>query len=316
MKFSYEVEAEHQAQADGHIRIAGEIIVDLQHEQHRTEPASQHSHLGEVAVHILHQQRTGNICHRNLLEQTDAKPGNAMADVVGIGGAVTDLPGHIGIADDGTGYQLEVHGHIHDKPQEGRLGLDIAAIDIHDIGDHLEGVEADADGQRELRDRQGKRQNRIDILDEEAAVLEDSKQRKADGHSENQCGLSPAGSGEPFHQQTAEPHHESRSEQQQNPDRLTPGIEQERHRHQYKIPYRIAAGGIVEDQVDRQEYIEEKQIGKYHIRNAPLTDLCRKSHGLSRGKYRFYFITNPREIKAFFPQLQRKIPFYRSLLLQ
>lgn len=130
------------------------------------------------------------------------------------------------------------------------------------------------------------------------------------------AGLSPAGSGEPFHQQTAEPHHESRSEQQQNPDRFTPGIEQERHRHQYKIPYRIAAGGIVEDQVDRQEYIEEKQIGKYHIRNAPLTDLCRKSHGLSRGKYRFYFITNPREIKAFCPQLQRKIPFYHSLLLQ
>ena len=148
------MEAKHQPQTDRHIRITRKIVVDLQHKQYCAKPAAQHSHLGEVPVHILNQKRSSDIGNCHFFEKAYAEPGDSVADVVDIGCTVIDLPSHIRVADDRACHQLEVHGYIHHKAEEGRLRLDLTPMDIHNVRNHLKGVEADANRQRELRNRQ------------------------------------------------------------------------------------------------------------------------------------------------------------------
>ena len=242
-----EMEAEHPPETDGHIGITGKVIVDLQRIEHRPEPGAKHSNLGQVTVHIRGQQRTGHIGHRDLFEQTDAESGNTPADVAGTSGSMVDLIGHIGITHDRPRHQLEIHRHIHNKAQKAFLSLDLSAVDIHHIGDGLESVEADTDGKCETRLRQRQAKDGIEILHQKTAVLEDAQQREIDGHRRDQRRLAAPGPGIALHQQPADIHQRSGKEEQQHPHRLPPGIEQEGHRHQYKVAKSIVPGEIVED---------------------------------------------------------------------
>ena len=55
--------------------------------------------------------------------------------------------GHIRVLNDGPGDKLGKAGDIQQGQKGAFLGLGLVAIHIHRIGEHLKGVEGNADGQ-------------------------------------------------------------------------------------------------------------------------------------------------------------------------
>ena len=62
-------------------------------------------------------------------------------------GAVLQLAGYIGVADDGPGDELGKHGHIRAEVHQRALGQSVAPVNVDGVAEDLEGVKADADGQ-------------------------------------------------------------------------------------------------------------------------------------------------------------------------
>src|SRR5699024_9130729 len=113
---------------------------------------------------------------------------------------------------------------VEQDVQTARLRLGIAAVDVHDVGEQLEGVKGDAYGQSYVRDE-------LRHLPEDGAdeprILEKADERDVYG----------AGDGDPelpaplrvrlFYPQRAEPGAEGHEHEQQDVFRLAPGIENE-----------------------------------------------------------------------------------------
>ena len=105
-------------------------------------------------------------------------------------------------AHDRAGHQVrKERDEEHDVDQRPRT-VEIAAVDVDDVGDGLEGVERDADRQHDLEQRQlaadlQPRQQRVQLLGEPAVVLEEAEQREVDGKAE--------GESRPFHEPAAPP---------------------------------------------------------------------------------------------------------------
>lgn len=97
------MEAAHQAHADGHIRIGGEVQIDLQHIGQAAQPNAQ----GWDARHGV--RRCGKQCVGNagaavgqdgFLRQTDGKPGDAPVDLAALDLPVQDIVVDVLVADD------------------------------------------------------------------------------------------------------------------------------------------------------------------------------------------------------------------------
>ncbi len=66
------------------------------------------------------------------------------------------------------------------------LGCHLAAVDIHHIGEQLEGIEGDADGQGDVGNRLCDAENRINRGNGKAGVLEKEQNGKAERHGSDQ----------------------------------------------------------------------------------------------------------------------------------
>ena len=102
----------------------------------------------------------------------------------GIAGEL-ELGEELARADDRAGDQVGEEAEV-DRGVDQRGGLGIAALDVDDVGDRLEGEEADPDRQRDRQQRQrhpeGDRVEHVaDVGDEEAVVLEDPQREQVEG---------------------------------------------------------------------------------------------------------------------------------------
>ena len=86
----------------------------------------------------------------------------------------------IAVADDGSGNQLGEQGDVQQEFEIGPLDAHLLPVDIHHIAHGLEGVEADADGQGNLRHRQRKAGDLIEGGDEESGVFEHAQGQQID----------------------------------------------------------------------------------------------------------------------------------------
>jgi hypothetical protein len=71
------------------------------------------------------------------------------------------------------------------------LRRNIAAPDVDRIGKRLKGIEGDADGQRDLRDGDGRAENRVQVLHEKARVFEYRQTAEIQYQRKNQKNLFP-----------------------------------------------------------------------------------------------------------------------------
>ena len=106
-----EVEAEHLAKADGHVGVAGEIVVDLQGVAQGAQPGEGGGQAVPLAKGPVghHRQLVGE---EHLLAQTHDKPAAPGGEVRPGLFAVVDLLGHRLILDDGAGDELGEEGDV------------------------------------------------------------------------------------------------------------------------------------------------------------------------------------------------------------
>ena len=154
-----EVEAEHLAQADGHVGVAGEVIVDLEGVADGAQPGKGG---GEVPRPLQQEGPVGHqgqlVGDEHLLPQSGDEPGAAGGEVVPGLLPVVDLVGHRLILDDGAGDELGEEGDVQPHLQGGALHMAPAPLHVQHVAQGLEGEEGDTDGQLNARDHKGSTQ--------------------------------------------------------------------------------------------------------------------------------------------------------------
>ena len=180
-------EAEHVAQTDGHIRVGGEVKVDL-------EGVGQGAHPGQAGVQVgrrLIEDPVGNLPHgvsqHHLFGQTEAEAGDAGGKLRKVLLPVGDLRHDGGVPDDGAGHQLGEQGHIQGHVQGVLLNGGVSPVHVDDVAEPLKGEERDADGQSHLGDGDSKAQA-VNGLSQKSGVLEPPQQpqphRRGEDHPE------------------------------------------------------------------------------------------------------------------------------------
>ncbi len=98
----------------------------------------------------------------------------------------------ISIADDGTCNELREQCDIRAEVDKALLRRDAAAVDVNGVAQALEGVKADADGLRQMKQGNFQAGDGVQTADEEVRVLENPQQSHADNDGHQQPELFPA----------------------------------------------------------------------------------------------------------------------------
>lgn len=185
------MKAAHQTHADGHVGIGRKIEVDLKHIGKTAQPHTGSGHGGERGL-VRQQELVGNggaaVGQNGLLREADGKARDAGAQVGVADAAVQNVLVDVLIAHDRPSDALVEQAGIEQQQPVFFLRLDLAAVNVDHIRQQLEGIERDADRQRDGRDDLRPAGQRLEVAEQEAGVFEDTEddqhQRNADDHPE------------------------------------------------------------------------------------------------------------------------------------
>ena len=165
-----------------------------------------------------------------------------------------DLGGDVGAADDGTRDELGKEGDIEQDGEEIPLDPARIPVDIDHIAEALEGEEGDADGQADLRHRQGQAQGVVEDLGEEGRVFVEDQQADVQQHRQQHRGLPSPPAGGAQAEEVVQP-----DGQQHNQHRhgLPEGVEHQARRSQQEV-----SGAVIPDQGVEQEHRGEEDEQK------------------------------------------------------
>lgn len=252
-----EADAEHPRQADRHVRIAGEVEIDLQGIGDGADP-------GAEEVLFARGQTEHRIGDRRDIVGDDDLLGEAVGEARHAGGEVLDrdarlnhVPDHIAEADDRPGDQVREEALVGGIAGEAPVGFDLAAPHVHQIGDRLEHEERDAGGQSDLLGdpTETGAKNQVEVFRNEMRILEPEQRREIDQDQDRQ-GQARAGAREP--ERTGVVDDDDR-DQDEGPCSLRPVVEgeadQEDGRQERPAP---------QQQHDRQRHgqEDEQEIGR------------------------------------------------------
>ena len=178
-----EVEPQHPAHPLGHIRVAGKVEINLEGEGEDAEPG-RGGRDGARRRHFLHPrpQHADIVGEQHLFGKALGEEERALPDFFQGDGAVFQLRRHIVVADDGPRHQLREHADVGGVVDIAFLHFGVAAVKVDGVGHALEGVEGDADGQRQVRIKETDAEQGVDIFHQEGAVFKQRQQRKVDNH--------------------------------------------------------------------------------------------------------------------------------------
>ena len=250
------VEPKDPAQADGHVRVAGEVEINLQGIAHRPQPVGRGAQaLGAGGIDQLGQLRHV-VGQQHLLGQPHDKPPGAVDRVIPVLTAVPDLLLHRLIAHDRSGDELRKKAHIEREVKEVPLHAHLAAVEVNDIGEDLKGVKADADGQRDGANGDMKAQKAIDIVHQKPQVFEhhEVSQQQRDARGQHQLFNSRPGA-EALDQKARQPGGQRGGHHDNHIPRLSPGVEQQRAHQQHAVAPRTAFDGKVQQNHQREKEI-------------------------------------------------------------
>jgi len=219
-----ELKAEDPAHTDGHIGIAAEIEVDLEGICHSHQPAACK---GQCAIgQFIHHHTTG-VGQKNLFGKADEEPHIAPVNILGAVTALIQACGNIGIVDDGTGDQLGEEADIQQKVQKALLHAHFAAVHIYGIGQHLEGVEGDTNGQHRLEEGIFGTQQGCEDIGEEAEIFKVEQKQQAHTNTQHHVECADCLLLTAVDQNAAAVVDGNRQQHHKDPLGLTPGIEQQ-----------------------------------------------------------------------------------------
>ena len=106
---------------------------------------------------------------------------------------------NIGVTYNGPCNKLRKQRNIGGKVDEIPLGFGRTPCDIHRVAQDLEGVKRDADGKRELKQRE-RSTERVQVADEKICILKQQQRRKGKANGGNEERLACARPPEPLDQ--------------------------------------------------------------------------------------------------------------------
>ena len=198
-------ETEDPADADGHIRIAGEVKIDLEEEQEGRQPRTEEgqprrvgSEVGNDLARVIRQQ--------HLLGKTGGKAQDAVEDHPRIRAALRQLRSDLLIAHDRALRHFREHADVQQEIREALRAVVLPAVDVDQIGQRLEGIEGNAQRQRSRRRAEGGTEQRIQALrqraqrrqqhaslhvkpenaEQEIQIFEQSQRQKVHAHRDDQ----------------------------------------------------------------------------------------------------------------------------------
>ena len=235
-----EPEVEHAAEADRHVRIAGEVEVDLERVHDGAEPAVETRNRLDLRREDHVHGAGHHVRDQHLLRKADREAAEAGDDVVEVGRAVFDVLGDGRVAHNGARDQLREQAHVEHELERVALDLHGPPSDIHHVGDDLEHIERDANWQGDLRHfhlHAEVVEHRQQVADDEADVLVRYERAEVRAHAHAQQSrrepLSLARSRHPERKEVVE-HHQR--EHDDDGGRFAPGVEQEAEHEQHVRP--------------------------------------------------------------------------------
>ena len=263
-----EMEAEHPAKADGHVGIAGKIVIDLHQIRRRRNPRAAHGQVRPIQSEQRIHQQTQVVCQYRLFAEAHQEAVHARHEIRPVFHAPFNFVRYCLIAHDRAGDQLREERHIQANVEEALLHLAVAAIDVDDIAHRLEGKERYADGQRDFRHGERQIEPRPNVAQQPAQVFICAQQPKIQHHRQHQRELGVPAVFPLFlavNPQRQQPVHCNGRHHNRHKLRLSPGIEAQRGYGEEHIA-RLAP--FFQNRVARQhkgeKEIQEHIAGKYH----------------------------------------------------
>ena len=262
-----EREPQHAAHADGHVRIAAEVEVDLQRVGRRAQPGRQDRAGGGCLDGLVQQAQV--VGQQHLLGKAQDHPLQPLAALGQRRGALFQLCLDVGVLHDGPRHQLGEHGDVGGEVDEAALGLRLAPVDVDHIAQRLEGVEGYADGQRQLGRPYVQPQRAVQRVHQESGILEKAQHAQVDRQRRDERG--PAGRGPGPHAQLQAGHVVVGDAEQHQPHvhRLAPGVEIHAGRQQHRVLEPLRDHQVQQHHRGKEQE-EEVQAAEYHPPSPPI----------------------------------------------
>ena len=180
-------DVEHESKPNGHVRVAGEVEVQLQRESQRGAPGVA-EHDGGRAVEDRCHPRAEGVRNHHLLEQTDGEdeqPGGQIALGEDKGIRRRELRDELFETDDRAGDQMRKETDEEAVAEEVVLA-GVSVIGVHQVSDLLECEEGNGEREHEGWQLPTGAERHADGVDQEVAVLEIAQQPQVHGNPERQ----------------------------------------------------------------------------------------------------------------------------------
>ena len=170
-----EAEAQQQGDADGHVRIAREVAVDLQRiavDAHQALESRVEQRFVEDAVDEVERDvvRNDRLFEQAREDQEDARAEHLARDHDRV---LPDLRDEIPGADDRAGHQLRKERQVKEIVEPVGQRLQLAAVNVYGVAHRLENEERDADREEDVLELQeALSEQLVGDVDEEVRVLE------------------------------------------------------------------------------------------------------------------------------------------------
>ena len=256
-KFFLMIEAEEEGEADGDVRVAAEVEVDLEGVADEPVPgvggperAGAETGVGDLAAGVGDQ---------DLLREAEADERDSASEPLRRMDAADELVREVAEPDDRARHEMRKHRDVAGEVREVPARRGLPAVDVDRVAERLEGIEADAERQRDAEGRLpgGAREAEsadepVEALDAEVEVLEKPEHREVgDDRDDDRAALearprspdlqlrnggAPGLSELPGDDEADRIVHGRRPEHQEDEERVRPAVEKVGEERQDEVP--------------------------------------------------------------------------------
>ena len=261
IEIARERKAEREAKPDRHVRVAGEIEIDLDRVGRKPEPGFGEARQRRLVEHGFGKARD-LVGDQHLLRKTDDEDAQARRDAPEPHAPRAEAARNRVIADDRAGDELRKHRDVDRDLKQVAVGR-CAAMHVDQVRDRVKGEERDAERQREAGQRERGTGDRVHRAEDKVGVLEQAEGGEVRRHRECRDEAAPVALRGTDHQGRCVVEDDLAGEQQDE-DRLAPGVEQKRGRDENDVLRRDPGRHAINDEEQRQEIEQERDGREQH----------------------------------------------------
>ena len=227
------LEAEHFAETDRHIRVAGEIEVNLQRVANRAHPRTGGGQLARCIFEYAVRNLREHVGQQHLFAEPEQEAADTLGKlrkrVLSHGKLHVDIV----VAYDRACNQLREHGDVQRQRKQIVLRRNLSAVYVNDVAERLKRVKRDADRHDNVRHRNAQSEQAVRRADEEIQILEYTQQAQIGDNTQNEQRFSVCTA----HGQTEQVIHQYRKNQHADQPGFSVKIEEQAEQKQHRVPH-------------------------------------------------------------------------------